>query len=132
MPFPKPAKKPKPGVLIKKVDDLVSKIVIARDKACVTCGTRDNLTCSHWIGRAHKGVRWSLINCNCACLDCNQAHSNQAWDEGVSPYTTWMVRYYGQPVLQDLIERKDDLTKVSDIERIYAGLKILAKSMNLT
>jgi hypothetical protein len=132
MPFPKPAKKPKPGVLIKKVDDLVSKIVIARDRRCVVCGSTQQLECSHWIGRAHKGVRWDLRNCSANCNRCNYEHSNRAFEHGLSGYTIWMYRHHGQPVLQELIDHQDDLTKASRIQEIYEELKILAKSMNLT
>ncbi|HDY89845.1 MAG TPA: hypothetical protein ENH82_17225 [bacterium] len=64
-------KKIKRKPLIKKLDEVVSKIVRRRG-SCIKCGSRINmLNCSHWYGRVVQSVRWDFDNVKCACVGCH-------------------------------------------------------------
>jgi len=103
---PKPIKQPKKKrkvvserhQLEKRLDDLASAIVILRDGKCVTCGTLDGLTCSHYVKREKKLARWSLENCNAMCASCNLRHNYYP-----GAYTSYILDHYGPEVLSQLI-----------------------------
>ena len=86
-------------ILEARLDSLVSAIVIMRDKKCVTCGTSDGLTCSHFVQRRKMKLRWDLTNCNCQCSVCNGKHNRYP-----ESYTAWMLRRYGQETVLGLLE----------------------------
>ena len=102
---PKPVKQPKKKrkvaserhQLEKRLDDLVSAIVILRDGKCVTCGTLDGLTCSHFVKREKKVVRWSLENCNAMCASCNLRHNYYP-----GAYAMYIEGHYGLEVMHQL------------------------------
>jgi hypothetical protein len=75
-----------------RLDTMCSKFVIARDRhRCVTCGTTKNLTCSHFVKRAHQILRYDVDeNLNCQCRFCNEAHNT---DE--SAYEAYLTRKIG-------------------------------------
>lgn len=60
--------------LIKKIDDLVSKIVRERDKKCIYDPSHSTkwLTCSHFWNRGKMGTRFDLENCDAACWPCHK------------------------------------------------------------
>ena len=94
-----PKKKPiKKSKLIKECDDLVSKIVRLRDKQCVCCGSRENLTDGHLITRACKIIRWDLTNNNCQCRGCNYLHEFRH-----ERYTKWWIDRYGKDAYDELV-----------------------------
>jgi len=109
---PKPTKEPKGKkrkkktprqVLEKRLDDLVSTIVILRDGHCVCCGTSDGLTCGHFVSRGKGAVRWDLQNCNCQCSGCNLRHNQYP-----QKYTRYIENHYGLGVLHRLQDAEDD------------------------
>ena len=59
---------------VRKLDHLVSQLVIARDGKCIVCGTTQNLTCGHLFSRVAYSTRWDLDNCYAQCLSCNLKH----------------------------------------------------------
>lgn len=96
---------------IRKLDKLVSQIVIKRDKHCVICGTTENLTNGHLFSRTHYSTRWSLVNSNCQCLGCNLKHEFN-WE----PYRKWFVDNYGQLFYEQLYEDHMRIRKWKDYE----------------
>lgn len=60
--------------IIRKLDKIVSQIVIARDGKCIVCGTTQSLTCGHLFSRVAYSTRWNLENCYAQCLSCNLKH----------------------------------------------------------
>lgn len=72
--------------LVTELDRLCSRYIILRDMRCVTCGTRSELTCSHFIKRACMFFRFDIyFNLHCQCATCNNMHNtNRLW------YTRYM------------------------------------------
>jgi hypothetical protein len=105
-------RKPTRKGLVKKLDAIVSLIVRARDKRCVTCGSAERLQCGHLITRSKHKVRWSLTNCNCQCASCNLSH-----EYNPHPYTQWFIERYGLQSYKDLIrESNNDGMRFSDLD----------------
>ena len=105
---------------IKKLDKIVSDIVRARDKVCVTCGRPDTLTCSHVFTRRHYATRWDLINCNTQCKTCNYRHNKDTY-----PYNQWFFMKYGILAFHDLRTRFWSKTnyKNHDLDKMFEQLK---------
>lgn len=104
----------KPGTrryLDATLDRLVSQVVRLRDGQCVLCGTTENLTCGHFYGRAHKAVRFCLVNCNALCFACN-FHDN----EDKSKYRTFMLKRYGVTRVEQLERDAKSSRKLTDEE----------------
>jgi len=76
--------------LIKKLDKLVSEIVIARDKNCATCGSKDKLGCGHLFTRQAYSTRWDLDNCFAQCWNCNYLHEYDP-----HPLTSYFIGKFG-------------------------------------
>lgn len=117
MRIPKLVKKRYPKIH-NKLDTVVSKIVRQRDKYCITCGTTEGLTCSHFIPRGKFGTRWDLFNCNCQCSICNLNHDH---DKG--PYTAYMLATYGQGVIDELRRVCSGFVSTFDQHMILSELK---------
>lgn len=102
--------------LEKQLDTIVSKLVIARDKKCVQCGSTEKLTCGHLFSRRHKSTRWDLINCNCQCWPCNFGHGLDT-----SKYTRWFLDHYGVDIWNALEDRYRTIRKWTrgDLECMY-------------
>jgi hypothetical protein len=78
--------------LIKKqtarCDEVFAKYIRARDRFCITCGTYQNLQCSHYYTkRSHSSVRWDERNAHAQCSACHTRHHNI--DPGL--YAEWMI-----------------------------------------
>lgn len=52
-----------------------SRVVRARDKTCMRCGTSDGLEAMHVYGRRSKILRWSLDNLISGCHACHRWYS---------------------------------------------------------
>ena len=83
--------------LIEVLDVLTSKIVRKETPYCVTCGTTENLTCSHYFKRSYLIIRFDLRNCNPQCADENLIHNTNPF-----PYRAFMVEKYGEEVIEEL------------------------------
>lgn len=57
--------------------DRIKAAVIARDGACVYCGSEDDLTCDYVVPLAHGG-EMSIENAVCACATCNSSRGGRA------------------------------------------------------
>jgi len=125
---PKPVKQPKRKRKVvserhrleKRLDDLVSTIVILRDGHCVCCGREDGLTCGHFVARGKGRVRWDLQNTNCQCVGCNLRHNQYP-----QRYTRYIESHYGLGVLHRLQDAEDDsyyLWSVVDLRELEESL----------
>lgn len=92
--------------LLLKADSIFSKWIRARDGKCITCGTKENLQCSHLIRRGKHSVRFDEFNCNTQCGSCNFRHNHYP-----EIYTNWFLRNYGQAEYEGLIHRASQLKK---------------------
>lgn len=54
-----------------KADQEFSRWIIKRDKVCLKCGSKEKLTCSHFIRRGHSATRYDPKNCITLCLICH-------------------------------------------------------------
>ena len=77
-------------ILEKELWDATAEYVKKRDGCCVTCGTTDKLTISHWIPAGKQILRYDLHNCNCQCSSCNNAHNNYKYF-----YDDYILKTYG-------------------------------------
>ena len=109
--------------LEKRLDELVSHIVRRRDliNGCITCGRAmiyETSTAGHFIHRSHRCVRWSLVNVNAQCYDCQRQDNKQVYEAA-------MIRKYGDELTQKIkkIGRGDCKHSVADLREFYRELK---------
>lgn len=81
-------------------DSLFSLFIRKRDGKCLRCGTKDNLTNSHYWRRGHSGTRFDPENCIALCQDCHSLWENLKNDT----YQQFMLDWLGK-------ERYDALEK---------------------
>lgn len=106
--------------LVKALDTVVSLIVRLRDKRCVVCGSKEDLTCGHLITRSKYKVRWNLKNCHAQCRGCNLSH-----EYNPHPFTQWFISVFGFQDYKDLIrESNNDGYRFSDFELKQLLLKL--------
>lgn len=121
-------KKSEKDYLIKKqvarCDRVFSEYIRLRDKYCITCGTPNDLQCSHYFTKkAHAAVRWNAHNAHAQCSACHTRHHNI--DPGI--YSEWMIDNMGREEY-DLLRLKAYSTAdytyedLCEIEIYYAGL----------
>ena len=111
--FPKPKKRKvsKRKVLVKKLDNLVSLIVRARDKFCVVCGSTEKLGCGHVFTRKNYSTRWDLTNCFAQCWSCNYKHEFDPM-----PFYDWYKAKFGDWAFRELYQRWTAIRKFADWE----------------
>jgi hypothetical protein len=107
------------GKLEQILDRLCSIIVIARDRKCITCGTRVRLSNSHYQPRRHRAFRWDLRNCNCQCFTCNENHNHNKED-----YADYILSFYGEEVY-DLLNSPARAAHVTREDRIRIFFELL-------
>lgn len=112
--------------IVKKLDDITRKIVIARDKRCVLCGSVYRLECAHFIKRRFFGVRWDLRNCNCLCNLCNGRDDVEPWH-----YREFMQSIHGQEIGSDLTLAGYEIIKPIQQHTIYRELQEVAKQFGI-
>lgn len=109
--------------LIKKLDDLVSKIIRERDGACVICGTTERLQNGHLFTRQSYSLRWDLRpdgNCNCQCDGHNKLHEYDPY-----PYINWYIEKFGKERFDLLYAEHKTVAKFTtlDLELMYQEMK---------
>lgn len=81
-----------------ELDKTCSEFVRKRDLMCISCGTDQELTCSHYVKRSNQFLRFDVkYNLNCQCLHCNEAHNQDR-----TAYTNYMREKHGDNVLEAL------------------------------
>ncbi len=121
--------------LIDLLDLLVSRIVIFRDKKCVTCGStgtnKNRLGAGHLFSKNTNSTRWDLLNVHCQCWNCNWQHRIR----DASKYTRWFVESYGCAAykkLHDLYMKKGMYGKLSDLVTLERKLRRELKKLDPT
>jgi hypothetical protein len=92
-----------------ELDRVTSLLVRARDGCCVTCGTTEDLQCSHYFKRTFLATRWNLTNCNTQCGKHNELHNRVPW-----PYREYMVKLIGEDGLDDLFKLRNSVWRPTD------------------
>ena len=85
----------------KKADAVFSKWIRARDKKCVTCGSRGNLQCGHFVSRSCNQLRYGERNCHAQCVGCNIFKNGNMVE-----YAVFMEKTYGHGIIQELKKEK--------------------------
>lgn len=95
-------------LLERQLDAVCSLIVRIRQPKCVTCDTRRNLECSHFIGRAESlYLRWDVDdNLNSQCKLCNNAHNDDK-----TAYEEYLLRTRGLQVVESLKAHRGKMYK---------------------
>lgn len=104
--------------LIKACDDLVRQIVLTKEDTCCCCGIKpgifhpkDNpggLQLGHYISRRVFPLRWDLRNTHAQCSRDNFNHEHNPL-----PYTMYMLRTYGEPLLKEFEQIMDSYRKTA-------------------
>jgi len=97
--------------LVKKLDQLTSKIVVFRDKRCITCGSTKKLGNGHLFSRQAYSTRWDLVNCNAQCWGCNYRHEYDFYR-----YEQAFKNKYGEKAYHELYRKFNKPRKFSDKE----------------
>ena len=104
--------------LVTRADNVFSKYIRLRDAIetpyglyfkCISCGRIkriDQADCGHYINRQHMVTRYSEMNCNAQCRECNR------FDEGnMSGYRRGLVEKYGEGKVEVLESLKNQSKK---------------------
>lgn len=127
-----PSKKER-KILTKKLDKIVSKIIVLRDGGCVLCGfdcctekkptPRGSIkTNGHVFSRNSRNTRWDISpdgNCHCQCWACNYRHVTDQY-----PYFEWYKKKFGQEKFDELRARSKKSYKWT-IQELKDYLEIL-------
>lgn len=120
---------------------LMRKIVILRDKECVTCpiwreilpngwnSNSDILQAGHYYARGAKSIKYDLRNVHLQCRTCNSKHRFQQ-----EAFTIYILRKLGKEGLEQLTRDKNTpapqienlgslLTIKEELEELYNQLK---------
>lgn len=119
--------------IIKKLDDVVSEIVIIIDGKCVVCGRPPSsspgkgrgLGAGHIFSRGAHSTRWDIHpegNVHCQCWPCNFRHVRDQY-----PYFDWYIKKFGQEKFDELRRRFKSPRKIGyktfELEELYEELK---------
>ncbi len=100
--------------LVKKVDEVHSKIIRIREKFCVLCGSRENLQCGHIFSRVSYSTRWDLAkdgNAHGQCRNCNLNHEYHPY-----LFFKWYLNNFGKKRLEELHNRSRETKKYKNYE----------------
>lgn len=84
-----------------EADRVMSLWVRKRDRACVTCGSKENLQNGHYVPRNWLGLRYNKKNCNTQCVGCNVFKKGN-----MDEYARFLIRKYGPGILETLNKLK--------------------------
>jgi len=109
--------------LIKKMDDLFSKIIRSQGE-CDKCGKTKSLQCSHVVSRRHLQTRWDLDNAIPLCYRCHIHWQHKEPHE----FVRWFDDKYGGKLYDELKRRANKIGKI-DYEGKYEMLKQIYESL---
>ena len=89
-------------------DDWCSKVVRARDGACVRCGNDQHTQACHIYGRRMKVLRWSLDNLVTGCPACHRR-----WTENPVEFHDFLDGYLGSGHMAILREKSQGHLKTT-------------------
>ena len=128
----KPKQKTK-GYYVKKLDIVFSQYIrksYANDfgmAECYTCNKvlqYKDLQNGHFISRGHMNTRWDEMNNHAQCIGCN-VFNHGKMDE----YALFMVKKYGEGILEEMKKRKDTLRQWT-IKEMEEQIKIYKEKVN--
>jgi endogenous inhibitor of DNA gyrase (YacG/DUF329 family) len=111
--------------LVRELDALYSKYIRNKHSTdgktvqCVTCGKVDEISSmqnGHYVSRRFHSTRWVDKNCHPQCYSCNVGLGGN-----YARYSHFMIRTYGQEVIEELIEmsnKTSDFSKTDILEKI--------------
>src|SRR3990167_6308421 len=107
-------KKPSRKNLIRRLDNLVRKIVLERTPHCVLAASNCSpvLQAGHIFSRSHYATRWDLTNVWTQCSSHNLLHERDQW-----PFFSWFQSEFGPEKFEELRAKHYQLThyKSSDL-----------------
>lgn len=113
-------RKPSKKTLIKKLDDMFSKVVRGIGW-CEKCHSTENLQCAHINSRRFYHTRWNQLNAVCLCAGCHfWAHQHPR------AFGKWVDEYLGEGTM-DSIDKLSNLTdpiSIEELQEIYEKLKL--------
>lgn len=113
-----PKRKPSRKQLIKKLDDVFSKVVRSIGE-CERCGKKTNLQCCHINSRRFHHTRWNQLNALCLCAGCHfWGHQHPRL------FTKFVNEYYGEGTMDEIDELSNSIEPIST-EELEATLKAL-------
>ena len=81
---------------------------------CISCNKPcfyDNLDAGHFVNRKHMSLKFSEINVNIQCRQCNR------FDEGNIPgYSIGLIKKHGSDIVTKLLAQKHQTTKFTAFE----------------
>jgi len=115
--------------LEKQLDDITSRIVRRRDlkNGCITCGRPmiyETSTAGHFVHRSSRCTRWSLVNVNAQCYDCNR-------QDDTAKYEQAMIRKYGETLTEKIkqLGRRDCKHSVRELREFLKQLREIEKQL---
>ncbi len=116
--------------IVKKLDEIVSKYIRLRDKKCVQCGKKENLSNGHVFSRRAYNTRWDISengNCHTQCWGCNFSHGKDNYD-----YYKWYVDKFGQERFEELrLEYRESVKFTTvELEELYEELTKTYKELD--
>jgi hypothetical protein len=107
-------------------DMYFSRYIRERDGRCLKCGTKDNLTCSHFWRRGHSGTRFDPLNCIALCGGANGCH--QDWEDKKNhEYKAFMITLLMPAGYESLEKRarsfKERRQAVAEFKAFYDSLQ---------
>ena len=90
--------------LKKECDRVFSLWVRNRERACVTCGSRNNLQAGHYVSRSVNILRFDERNVHTQCVSCNIFKRGNMVE-----YSAFMLRKYGPDIIKKLLKEKQRL-----------------------
>ena len=119
MKVPKP-KKPSRKSLVAACDRELSLSVREETPYCVTCGSRENLTCGHLFSRVAYSTRWLRENVATQCAGCNRLH-----EFNPHVFTLWFIRTRGLGVYEwlDFKYRQPEKFTTADLRSILESIR---------
>ena len=110
-----PKKKPR-AKAVTEADTALRNYLRARDPACITCGSTENLQVSHYVTKGAGGYRyrWSEVNANMQCSACHvRFHRVSPYD-----YTEAIVARHGVEAVKAMELRGPVKYTTADIMQI--------------
>jgi len=104
-------KQPSVAVLKKKLDNIFSLYIRARDKSCITCGSKENLQCGHFQSRKHNATRFDEVNCASQCVSCNVYNHGEQYEFGKQ-----LDLIYGKGTAERLKQKAQEIKKFTPYE----------------
>lgn len=106
---------------MKQADAVFSRIVRARDRHCLACGSSDRLQCAHIISRSYKATRCDLRNAVALCVSCHVKFTHrplewEEWVEEVFPGLWETLR--AEALTYGRVDWKAKLAELREIEKV--------------